>query len=256
MKEISTYISEKLKIDKSVNKYTYHPENQEELIFIIGKLIKARGRDANLNDIDVSGIDWMRKLFVTFGSDIRNIDISKWDVSNVRNMNQMFEGCNEFNCDLSKWDVGNVVEMKNMFHLCYKFDSDLSDWDVHKVQSMEGMFDRCESFNCDLSKWDVSSVYSMKYMFHECKEFEGIGLDKWKTNSLGYTERMFAYCKKFNADIINRNTDILYEMQYMFNKCENFNQDLNKWKLPRCQNMFDAFDGCKSLKKLPDWYHE
>ena len=42
-----------------------------------------------------------------FESSRFNGDISKWDVSNVRNMNEMF--CDsEFNGDISKWNVSNV----------------------------------------------------------------------------------------------------------------------------------------------------
>ena len=34
-----------------------------------------------------------------------NCDLSKWDVSNVENMLDMFRDCIKFNCDLSKWNV-------------------------------------------------------------------------------------------------------------------------------------------------------
>ena len=42
---------------------------------------------------------------------VRNIDISKWNVSNVTSMNSMFYKCKEFSSDLSKWDVSNVTNM-------------------------------------------------------------------------------------------------------------------------------------------------
>jgi surface protein len=46
-----------------------------------------------------------------------NGDISKWDVSNVKNMNRMFES-STFTCengDISNWDVSNVKDMSFMF---------------------------------------------------------------------------------------------------------------------------------------------
>jgi surface protein len=39
-----------------------------------------------------------------------NGDISKWNVSNVKNMNGMFYSC-DFNKDISKWNVSKVEDM-------------------------------------------------------------------------------------------------------------------------------------------------
>ena len=47
-------------------------------------------------------------------------DLSKWNVSNVTNMDNMFDGCKKFNCDLSDWDVSNITCWKNMFSGCDK----------------------------------------------------------------------------------------------------------------------------------------
>ena len=33
-------------------------------------------------------------------------------------MQEMFKGCKNFNCDLSKWDISNVNDMKDMFNDC------------------------------------------------------------------------------------------------------------------------------------------
>ena len=46
-----------------------------------------------------------------------NGDISKWNVSNVRDMENMFDG-SSFNGDISKWDVSKVKNMSNMFKGC------------------------------------------------------------------------------------------------------------------------------------------
>ena len=41
-------------------------------------------------------------------------DSNFWDVSNVKNMTQMFWR-SEIDCDISYWDVSNVKEMDNIF---------------------------------------------------------------------------------------------------------------------------------------------
>ena len=48
-------------------------------------------------------------------------------------MSGMFTGAGAFNQDISKWDVSNVTDMKEMFALTVMFNQDLSGWDVSKV---------------------------------------------------------------------------------------------------------------------------
>ena len=90
MKNLKDIIQERLHINKyTTNYYNYHPKTKEELKELIRKLIKERGNDADLNDIDTSKITDMNSLF---DRSEFNGNISKWDVSNVKDMFAMFEG--------------------------------------------------------------------------------------------------------------------------------------------------------------------
>ena len=89
MKQIDKYIVERLHINKVIGKYHYHPKTNGELKELVDQLIKERGNDADLNDIDTSEITDMDSIFD--GSNF-NGDISNWDVSNVKNMDGMFLG--------------------------------------------------------------------------------------------------------------------------------------------------------------------
>ena len=117
---------EKLKINSKskISKYTYHPEDKDELQDLIKQLIKERGEEADLNDIDTSKITDMSYLFsdTIYGYGLYNFngDISGWDVSNVTTMKMMFclSKFDESNGDLANWDVSNVKSMYYMFHLC------------------------------------------------------------------------------------------------------------------------------------------
>ena len=138
--------------------YKYHPKTRKALIKCIGEELKLHGPNANLNCIDVSKITDMRFLFGQFWRELKNIDISEWDVSNVKDMSYMFFDCKRFNSDLSKWNVSNVRDMSYMFYNCEYFDSDISNWDVSKVRDMRYAFYNCKSFNADLSSWKVKKV--------------------------------------------------------------------------------------------------
>ena len=139
MKQSNKYILERLHINKDIksNIYNYHPKTQDELEELVNKLIKERGNNADLNDIDTS---------------------------EITDMNYMF-GLSNFNGDISKWDVSKVEDMNFMFAHS-KFDGDLSNWDVSKVEDMHCMF-RGSNFNGDISNWDVSNVKYMRNMFDE-----------------------------------------------------------------------------------------
>ena len=89
MKQINKYIQERLHINKDTGNrhYNYHPKTRDELRQLVYKLIKERGNEANLNDIDTSEITDMTELF--YQSKF-NGDISNWAVSNVEYMSRMF----------------------------------------------------------------------------------------------------------------------------------------------------------------------
>ena len=87
MKQINYYILERLHINKDIDSYNYHPKTKEELKKLVNNLIKERGNEADLNDIDTSEITDMTTLF--YNSKF-NGDISNWNVSNVKYMMSMF----------------------------------------------------------------------------------------------------------------------------------------------------------------------
>ena len=157
MKNLINFITEKLVINKhSKSKYTYCTSNYN--VGELRKIIKERldeDKNANLNDIDVSQIISMCGIedrdddgnYIYVGLfenlDPHNIDISKWDVSNVKNMSEMFYGCKNFNCDLSNWDVSSVEKIDYMFYGCKNFNCDISNWDISNVKNMTEVFFQC-----------------------------------------------------------------------------------------------------------------
>ena len=200
MKHLNQFITEYIvnkKLDKPIDSedhYEYFPETKEELIKNIEECLDSK--NYNLNCIDTSKITDMSNLFDSgnYNKTLDNIDISKWDVSNVKYMQFMFDGYENFNCDLSKWDVSKVKNMKGIFSWCVKFNCDLSKWDVSNVTDMSFMFDSCKNFNCNLSKWNVSNVEDMSCMFNGCEKFEAEGLNKWNVNKVKDKEMMFYGC--------------------------------------------------------------
>ncbi|MBO5003811.1 MAG: DUF285 domain-containing protein [Clostridia bacterium] len=185
------------RIDKKIDQpqYKYHPKTKDKLKKYINKLLEQNIH--NFNCIDTSNIKDMSELFhALYGvniRDINNIDISLWDVSNVTNMRNMFNGNANFNCDISNWDVSNVENMSHMFEGCWNFNHPIVKWNVSKVTNMSHMFNCCINFNKPLDKWNVSRVRDMNHMFNGCE--------------------------KFNQDLNSWNVRRVIDMKYMFDNC-------------------------------------
>ena len=170
MKQIKEFINEKLIINKNtkIDKYHYHPKNRTELEKLVKKLIKERGNEADLNDIDTSKIKNMNALFK---KSVFDGNISDWDVSNIEYMGGMFYD-SEFtgkNNNFSNWDVSNVKDMSIMF-AGSKFTGekdDLLNWNVSSVEYMSRMFDSSK-FNGDISNWKLKNYCEKYNLFDNC----------------------------------------------------------------------------------------
>jgi len=154
-----------------ITNYKYYPKTKSELVEAIKKEIyEVQGTpdnpnwNADLNCINTSGIEDMSLLFSNNGFLVEfplgdfNGDISKWNVSNVKDMRHMFAE-SKFNGDISKWNVNNVKDMMCMFYNS-KFNGDISKWDVSNVEDMSWMFENSK-FNGDIGNWDVSDKMKM-----------------------------------------------------------------------------------------------
>ena len=233
MKTLNQYIQEKLIINKDyrgakiyTNKIVV--KSFDELRNIIEDRYKKLGpgtkqNPVDFNDIDVSNIDSFCNKYnigIFEYTRFKYIDISYWNVSNVKSMSYMFAYCEKLkSCgNLLKWNVSNVTDMSSMFNSCKNFNQDLSKWDVSNVTSMSFMFENCKSFNQDISSWNVSNVIDMSGLFYGCESF--------------------------NQDISGWDVSNVTDMAFMFYKCESFNQDISNWNVSNVTNMYHIFYYC------------
>lgn len=207
MKNLKQYIEEKLLVNKNYkNVYSYNPETWDELRQIVKDRFKEQGvgtkkTPINFNDIDVTAIDTLsndKHIGVFSNTDFEYIDVSKWDVSNITNMTNLFNGCKYLRSlgNLSKWNVSNVKNFINMFNECHDLRSvgNLSKWKTLNAENMDGMFMECMSLRSvgDLSNWKVSKVKDMGWMFFNCVSLKSVGdLSKWDISNIKGMVRMF-----------------------------------------------------------------
>tara|TARA_B110000908_G_C10266895_1_gene465045 strand:- start:7081 stop:7626 length:546 start_codon:yes stop_codon:yes gene_type:complete len=134
-----------------------------------------------------------------------NQTLSKWDVSNVTTMKEMFENAETFNNGgsngINDWDVSNVITMEKMF-MNTKFDQPIDKWVVSSVINMYRLFSGVNitgllnasynPFNQNISGWDISSVTNMDKLFFKNNKFNQ-NLSDWgnRFNSNVSTNDMF-----------------------------------------------------------------
>ena len=201
MKTLTKYLNEKLVVNKDYNySYTFVPKSLEELKKIINDIYDKLGpgtkqNPIDFNDIDVSNIDSFyddnNYVGIFRNTKFKYIDISYWDVSNVKYMIGVFSDCEQLKSvgDLSNWDVSNVKNMAAMFSGCYRLKSvgDLSNWNVSNTEHISFMFGSCAQLTSvgDLSNWNVSNIKDMRRMFYGCEKLKSVGdLSNWNVSKV------------------------------------------------------------------------
>ncbi len=203
MKTLNQYIKEKLIINKDYRDNTIVVKTFDELRKIIEDRYDELGAGTkqnpiDFNDIDVSNIDSFcskNNVGIFERTKFEYIDISGWNVSNVKNMVGMFYLCEKLESvgDISKWDVSKVTNMSFMFCDCYSFNKNISDLNVSNATNMEFMFYHCKKFNQDISGWNVSNVINMRYMFAGCSSFNQ-DISKWNVSNVRHNYHIFDNC--------------------------------------------------------------
>ena len=106
---------------------------------------------------------------------LKEIDLSNLDTSNVTNMAAMFQRCaNLTSLDLNKWDTSNLKNISYMFNSCSGLTTlNISNWDTSKVNTMYAMFYDCNKLTTIYTgNWNTNNILT-DYMFYNCTNLRG-----------------------------------------------------------------------------------
>lgn len=189
MKDIKQYIGEALKLGKGT-RLKYQPQNKVEMQQLVQKLYDDKTNTCDLSMVDTSALTDVTYIFGK-NLDIKEVNVTGWDVSNFKHFYKIFEGCNlleriigieTWNVDASKLDYANLG-FQYMFRFCRSLKS------------------------LDLSGWKMTGdSIQLTGMFADCVNLETVkGIDDWKiTNSKRIRtlhNNMFNLCYKLKCDI-------------------------------------------------------
>lgn len=214
---------------------------------------------------------------------VKVLDVAHFDTSKVTGFVEdganypisglccMFSGCRALtNVDVSRWDVSNVVDMRQVFAESGIQQADLRNWKPKSAKDMSWMFSECTSLKslrlpsvsapdlyditrfcsgctalvtADVKSWNVPKLKRMGYCFNGCRALKSLDLAGWKTQSLTELQYAFAECSSMTsikvAGLDTKNVKV-FDSVFMLNGVRKL--DLRTWdmgKATRAQSMFD-----------------
>ena len=119
----------------------------------------------------------------------------------AQNGNKYFDGLGKLSTiDVSKLDISNIRDLSFYFRGCsslygFKSTDDVAYWDTKEVCNFAGMFTGCTLLTTlHLYFWDTRNVSSMSTMFAGCINLKELHLEGWNTQSVNIMTNMFAGC--------------------------------------------------------------
>lgn len=165
----------------------------------------------NVTKIIVS--DGMKFGYSTFTT------VSNLDTSNVTNMYNMFENCNNL-ISVSNFDTSNVIDMGYMFWGCYNLVS-VPNFDTSNVTNMGRMFAFCNNLTT-VPNFNTVKVTDMTTMFGGCDNL--ISIPNFDTSNVEYMEYTFRNCLNLTS-VPDFNTSNVISMRDLFSNCNNLSNE-------------------------------
>ena len=188
-------------------------------------------------------------------NDENNITM-KWNNA-LTDCSRMFYGLSNIKeIDLSYFDFSQVTEMTFMFRNCYnleyiKFSNNINNKVI--VREMLYLFENCISLkNLDLSNFDTTLLTSMMYTFSNCISLTSLNFNGFNTNSVVLFMGTFNNCSSLiSLDLSSFDTSNALYMNAMFSFCSSLiSLNLSSFRTPKVYTMAGMFYECSKLKSL------
>lgn len=149
-------------------------------------------------------------------------------------------------------DVSNVTNFRGAFYKNEAFNGYIGGWDVSSGTNFHYMFEE-SSFNQPLGEWDMSSAVNLESMFRDSPFNQPIG--DWRFGA-GPTsmKAMFDRAEDFNQDISGWNTENVNSFAVMFWGANSFNQPLNSWDVSGADSFGEMFEDARNFNQdISSW---
>ena len=221
-----------------------------------GSVTSINGLDI-LDTSNTTNMSYM--FFKSYG--LLSIDVSSFNVSNVKTMEYMFGSDNKsYGMKLTSitfgenFNTSNVTSFFAMFRFCMSLpEVDISMFDTSSAKDLSRLFDRCNSLmQVDVSGFDTKTVENMSTMFQRCYALKTLDLSGWDTSNCEDMSYMFNDCKALTElKAEHFNTSKVKNFECMFQECRALsNLSVANFDTSSCENFSFMFYGCTSLKTI------
>jgi surface protein len=134
-----------------------------------------------------------------------SLDLSSFDLSEVKNMSYMFNGCSALESVIfGETEALNVSDMSYMFKDCRKLKTaEFGGVSVGSIKDMSYMFTGCISLQrLNFGKFNTALLQSLEHTFRGCMNLERIYVgEKWSIKAVASGNSTFAGCEKLVGSV-------------------------------------------------------
>lgn len=212
----------------------------------------ANSTEINVSQWNTSKIKYFDKMFSNCQS-LAFLDVNNWDMISGCSLNGMFSYSGITDIDLSKWDTSNISNLSNLFFNCTKLKQiDLHTWNTKSVSTCYCLFRGCSSLEfINIDGWNTCNVYDMARMFGECSKLITIkGLNKLNTRNVQFMQLMFTNDISLKSlDLSSFDTQNCLDTSQMFRECYNLKSIYvsDTFVMTKVYNSTQMFFNCISL---------
>lgn len=132
-----------------------------------------------IENLDTSNVTEIREAFTQFGyysnSYHPDLDLTKWNVEKVDDVQQAFYFCKTKNLNISGWKFTKATSLYQFMYYSYGRTVNASNCDTSNITNMYYCFGNCDSLiSLDITGWDTSKATNMSYMFYSDRKLVSI----------------------------------------------------------------------------------
>ena len=186
-------------------------------------------KNINFGNWNTSKVTTLKGMFS--GARVLSVDLSSFDTSNVTNFENLFAGTSQIkSIDISGWDFSNIDSLYYFFgmgltNLEYV---NLKDVNTSTITNMSKLFDYDSSLKTiEINNFDTSKVTNMSEMFYGCSSLTDIDVSNFDTRNVTNMYGMFYGCSGLTKlDLSNFNTSKVTSFNSMVGNLSNL-EELN-----------------------------
>lgn len=127
---------------------------------------------------------------------LASLNETEWNMANIIGAANMFFGSGIRSLDCSNWNVSANQNFSNMFRDCpYLRSVKCSNWNTAAGTNFTSMFMACVSLEeIDVANWNVGNNTNFAYMFQSCRSLKSINVANWNTSKATVINNMFEGC--------------------------------------------------------------